>query len=241
MNYVPNRDLIDLIGNSCAAGKRGVLQGAPLSPLMLNTFLHHFLDLVWQKQYPGTPLLRYADDILILCKSRQEAKRRWQFLQSVLLDAGMQLKGSSAADVTHNIAGGDAAAWLGFQIAREGERLNISIGNKGWSSLQQGLALAHEKPNSPVRAIQTIESWVRQIGACYEWVDHDVMLERIDDIAAAEGFNELPSRASLLEHWSQAERNWRSVRLKVVDVPQDAPAPVSASAEHDEFGEAPFS
>lgn len=237
---VPNQKLIDLIRQSCATGKRGIQQGGPLSPLMLNLYLHHFLDSVWQRHHSGTPLVRYADDLLILCTSREEANDRLQVLQRILLDAGMQLKGSSAADVTHDIAGDDAADWLGFRILRAGERLNISIGDKCWSGLHQGLRLAHEKPNSPVRAIQTIESWIMQTGACHEWVDHDVVLESVRTMAAAEGFDELPSAATLLERWNQAEKKWQSIRTKVADVPQVAPAPVAAPVETDEFGDEPF-
>lgn len=237
---VPNRDLINLIRRSCAAGKRRVLQGAPLSPLMLNLYLHHFLDSVWQRDHSGTTLLRYADDLLILCKSREEASDRWKDLHRILESAGMQLKGSCAADVTHDIAGNDAADWLGFRIARAGARLDIGIGNKGWSSLQQGLALAHERPNSPVRAIQTIESWISQLGATHEWVDHDVVLERIRTMGAVEGFDELPGTESLLDRWNQAEKNWRSIRSKVADVPHAAATSSSTSVETDEFGEPPF-
>jgi len=232
--------LVELIKRSCAAGKRGVLQGGPLSPLLLNLYLHHFLDSEWQRACPDTPLLRYADDLLILCKSREEAEGRWQDLRSILLPAGMQLKASFAADVTHEIAGSDVADWLGFQISRMGERLNIGIGAKAWSGLQQGLCRAQEKSNSPVRAIQTIESWIRQIGACHEWVDHDGVLEKVRTVAAAEGFNELPSGECLLEHWHQAQRNWQSVRSKVVDVRPDTPIPVSTFTEDEELGEAPF-
>jgi hypothetical protein len=51
----------------------GLRQGGPLSPLFLNLYLDHCLDKMWRKLFPGIPLIRYADDILLLCRSRKEA------------------------------------------------------------------------------------------------------------------------------------------------------------------------
>ena len=40
----------------------------PLSPLLLNLYLHHLLDVRWRTLHPDSPLLRYADDLLLLCR-----------------------------------------------------------------------------------------------------------------------------------------------------------------------------
>ena len=45
---------------------RGVPQGCPTSPFFLNIYLAHFLDRPWAQQHPGTPIIRYADDLLLL-------------------------------------------------------------------------------------------------------------------------------------------------------------------------------
>ena len=57
----------------------GTPQGGVISPLLSNIYLH-FFDTVWQRQCAdlGT-LVRYADDFVVLCRSREaleEAKRR---------------------------------------------------------------------------------------------------------------------------------------------------------------------
>src|SRR5918996_2054487 len=57
----------------------GTPQGGVISPLLSNIYLH-FLDSVWQRQCAevGT-LVRYADDFVVLCRSREaarEAERR---------------------------------------------------------------------------------------------------------------------------------------------------------------------
>lgn len=55
----------------------GTPQGGCISPLLSNVFLHAF-DKMWQLQgMPGTKLVRYADDFVILCRRRgHEALRQ---------------------------------------------------------------------------------------------------------------------------------------------------------------------
>ena len=57
----------------------GTPQGGVISPLLSNIYLH-FLDNVWQRQCAGVGMLvRYADDFVVLCRSREavvEAERR---------------------------------------------------------------------------------------------------------------------------------------------------------------------
>ncbi len=52
--------------------RRGVAQGAPVSPLLSNYFLSEF-DRRMEAQ--GARLIRYADDLLLLCESSDEAQR----------------------------------------------------------------------------------------------------------------------------------------------------------------------
>ncbi len=60
-------ELMELIRVGIENGKgRGLRQGGSLSPLLLNVYLDHFLDRPWAKQMPGCPLIRYADDLLVL-------------------------------------------------------------------------------------------------------------------------------------------------------------------------------
>jgi RNA-directed DNA polymerase len=57
----------------------GTPQGGVISPLLSNIYLH-FLDSVWQRQCAEVgKLVRYADDFVVLCRSREdveEAERR---------------------------------------------------------------------------------------------------------------------------------------------------------------------
>ena len=52
----------------------GSPQGAVISPLLANIFLHHAFDQWMQQEYPEAPFERYADDIIVHCQSEGKAK-----------------------------------------------------------------------------------------------------------------------------------------------------------------------
>jgi RNA-directed DNA polymerase len=55
------------------ARDRGTPQGGVISPLLANIFLHHVFDAWMAGAFPGCPFERYADDVVIHCKTREEA------------------------------------------------------------------------------------------------------------------------------------------------------------------------
>ena len=54
------------------ATTEGSPQGGPLSPLLANVYLNEF---DWEYERRGVPVIRYADDIVLLCKSQRAAER----------------------------------------------------------------------------------------------------------------------------------------------------------------------
>lgn len=66
---------------------RGVLQGAPLSPLLCNVYLHR-LDLSLARR--RLALVRYADDFVVLCRSPEHGDRAYRTVRKVL--AGLELQ-----------------------------------------------------------------------------------------------------------------------------------------------------
>ena len=60
---------------------KGVPQGAVLSPLLANLYLHSFDQFVADK---GFPYARYGDDSLILCKTQEQANEMIEKAQSYL-------------------------------------------------------------------------------------------------------------------------------------------------------------
>lgn len=52
----------------------GTPQGGVISPLLANIFLHVVFDKWMEKQHPEKPFVRYADDIVVHCKTEKQAK-----------------------------------------------------------------------------------------------------------------------------------------------------------------------
>lgn len=55
------------------ARDRGTPQGGVISPLLANIFLHHVFDTWMSREFPGCPFERYADDVVIHCRSKEQA------------------------------------------------------------------------------------------------------------------------------------------------------------------------
>lgn len=68
--------------------ENGTPQGAVISPLMANVYLHP-VDVVMQQA--GYRLVRYADDMVVLCRTREEAEAALAKLKELVEARGLQL------------------------------------------------------------------------------------------------------------------------------------------------------
>mgnify|MGYP006442191621 FL=1 len=73
------------------ARDKGTPQGSGLSPLLANLFLHYAFDVWLEREMPGIPFERYADDIICHCRTERQARALWQRLDSRLADCGLAL------------------------------------------------------------------------------------------------------------------------------------------------------
>ncbi len=53
---------------------KGTPQGGVISPMLANIFMHHAFDTWLQQAHPYIPFERYADDVVLHCKSQHQAK-----------------------------------------------------------------------------------------------------------------------------------------------------------------------
>jgi RNA-directed DNA polymerase len=67
----------------------GTPQGGVISPLLANVFLCEF-DKAWEREGTGE-LVRYADDFVVLCRSREEAEEAWRKAEALLSGLGLRL------------------------------------------------------------------------------------------------------------------------------------------------------
>ncbi len=70
---------------------KGVPQGGVISPLLANLYLHYVFDKWLEKNHPGTPWCRYADDGLLHCSSYEEAERLREALRKRFAECGLEM------------------------------------------------------------------------------------------------------------------------------------------------------
>ena len=205
---VRNKSLLKLIGRVVQKNAtRGIEQGSPLSPLLLNLYLDHFLDRKWKEAFPNIPLLRYADDLLILCTDEKEATCCYRSLKQLLREAGLQLKGTQATCVT-NMKGGHPVTWLGWELRWIDGVVLAHMGEKVWNKLTTRLEACHDKPDAAMRAQETILSWISSQGPAYGQEMVNQVYRRIVGMAHTLAFEELPCVEEVGRRWSEAGRRW---------------------------------
>lgn len=71
---------------------RGTPQGGVISPLLANLYLHFTLDAWLSKNYPMVSFVRYADDVVIHCKSKVQAEEVLKAVKERLSEVKLQIK-----------------------------------------------------------------------------------------------------------------------------------------------------
>jgi len=104
----------------------GTPQGGVVSPLSANVYLHR-LDRAWDARADGV-LVRYADDLVVMCKSQQQAEAALARLTALLADLGLEPKAAKTR-IVHLQVGGQGLDFLGFHhrlVSSQGR-----VGTKG--------------------------------------------------------------------------------------------------------------
>jgi RNA-directed DNA polymerase len=70
---------------------KGTPQGGVISPLLANLFLHYAFDAWMRRSYPPIQFERYADDILVHSRSREEAETVLEAIRDRFAQCGLEL------------------------------------------------------------------------------------------------------------------------------------------------------
>ena len=133
----------------------GIVQGEPLSPLLANIYLSP-LDRHFERL--GFHFVRYADDIIILCSSEEEAKKALIEMEAFLKNSlYLSLKPSK----TQYVPLREGFDFLGFTIKEEG----IEISGKKIGSVQEILREYLKKLGRNEATIQTQLDSITKINA----------------------------------------------------------------------------
>jgi RNA-directed DNA polymerase len=126
----------------------GTPQGGVISPVMCNVYLHR-LDRVWDGR-DGT-LVRYADDLIVMCWSRSQAEAALARLTDLLAGLGLEPK-AARTRIVHLAEGGEGFDFLGFH-----HRL---VRSRGLNGKPRALFLARWPSD---RAVQHARDRIREL------------------------------------------------------------------------------
>jgi RNA-directed DNA polymerase len=128
---------------------RGTPQGGVVSPLLSNIALNH-LDWFLEKQ--GLPFVRYADDFVILCKTRPEAERALDLVRTLLKD--MQLEDSpEKTKIRHFSEGFD---FLGFTIKNRSVQMRTKSKEKFMDSIRNITTRSHNLDKEVIEKLNRV-------------------------------------------------------------------------------------
>ena len=96
------------------AKEEGTPQGGVISPLLANIYLD---PLDWLMAGKGFEMVRYADDMVVLCQSREEADRALETLGEWMKEAGLTLHPEKTRLVDMNLADSHFD-FLGYRFKR---------------------------------------------------------------------------------------------------------------------------
>ncbi|MFD3809372.1 group II intron reverse transcriptase/maturase, partial [Streptomyces sp. NPDC058619] len=71
--------------------ERGTPQGAPVSPVLANLFLHYAFDVWMSREFPSVTFERYADDAVLHCVTERQARQVLAALQNRMEEVGLEL------------------------------------------------------------------------------------------------------------------------------------------------------
>ena len=130
----------------------GTPQGGVVSPLLANIVLNH-LD--WQLHAAGLRFVRYADDFVVVCQSRQQAQEALQLVQQVLeRDLGLSLSPEKTKITTY----GKGYEFLGFYLSPRSRRMRDKSVLKFKAKVRE-LTIRHH--NLDLKAIEKLNRVIR--------------------------------------------------------------------------------
>lgn len=127
----------------------GTPQGGVISPLLANIYLH-VLDMYWAERYASSSLgrlFRYADDFVIVCRTKREADRALQVVRQVMTRLKLTLHPTKTRIVDMGREGFD---FLGFHFHKLKSKQSNKLLPYIWPSQQ-----AMEAVRARIRQITT--------------------------------------------------------------------------------------
>ena len=158
------------------AAEQGTPQGGVISPLLANLYLN---PLDWLMERQGIAMVRYADDMVMLCESAEQAGQVLEQLQGWCQQAGLQLHPEKTKIVDLG-APGAHFDFLGYRFKRTGRgRLRRLIRPKSLKRLKERLRPLTRRNcgRSLTRVVEQLEEVLRGVHGYFHHAYHGQLRE----------------------------------------------------------------
>jgi group II intron reverse transcriptase/maturase len=165
-----------MIGSRLEPTSTGVPQGSPLSPLLGNIMLNE-LDKELEKR--GHHFVRYADDMLILCRSRRAAERTLKSTTDYI-EKRLFLRVNREKTVTANVS---KVKFLGYSFYLKKGECRFRVHPKSWKKMKRRLReiTCRSRGKGDAWRKQTLRYFVTGWTNYFRLADMNTHLQKIDE------------------------------------------------------------
>lgn len=164
-----------IIGNKFEETELGVPQGGPLSPLMSNVMLNE-LDKELQRR--GHCFVRYADDLMIVCKSKRSAERTLRNIIPFIEDK-LFLKVNKEKTNVSNIS---KTKFLGYTFYRNKGRGRLRVHPSSIQKMKRRIKLLTSRSNGwgEARRKEALNQFIRGWVNYFKLADMKSLMQKVD-------------------------------------------------------------
>ena len=180
------------------------MQGGPLSPLLANIYLDE-LDKELEKR--GHCFVRYADDLIILCRSRRAAERTLEGVTK-FVEGHMKLKVNRDKSGVAHLTQGVKFLGYGFYRSRKLERYIPTVHAKSKRRLADSLRLilARNCKGSLEEIKESLRTKLTGWAAYFRWAHFQSWAQRLDEWIRRR------IRQLLWRSWKKVRTRYRALR-----------------------------
>lgn len=191
--------------------EKGTPQGGPLSPLLANIYLNEF-DQEWAKR--GVKHIRYADDIVILTKSKRAAEHQLESSKKYL-EGKLKLTMNIEKSKVVSVFAIKRFKFLGFCLGKNGKGTYIRAHKKSLAKAKQKLRAITKRNRG--RNVRTIMAEITQYMKGWLGYYYIADMKRI-----LQSWNEWLRRRLRMYIWKQWKKPKTRVKnLRILGITQD--------------------
>lgn len=191
--------------------KEGSVQGGNLSPLLANIYLNEF-DQEFSRR--GVPCIRYADDIVLLAKSKRASERLLES-STRYLEEKLKLTVNREKSRTVSVFAIRNFKFLGFALGRNGSGIYVRVHPKSWKKFKSKL-----KDLSSRRSVQSIRPSLEKIKVYARgWLNYYGIASMKKNIDEINGWLYHRIRMCIWKQWKKPKTKVRN--LMRMGVPKD--------------------